>query len=128
MSLLISLNISLSSYGALVNGSGEDDASKIFIQALQLLLRMGPLLRYRTFSSLSHNFNAHSDVSGGGGTPNNTRSVFMPQGKQRDGAFELWRGIFQSVRPTINRLLVNVDTVAAFVYVSDVLRPKDPCI
>ncbi|VDC05978.1 unnamed protein product [Peniophora sp. CBMAI 1063] len=96
------LNVDAGSYARLVNGTSEDDVSKAFIQALQLLLRMSPIL------------------SGNGGTPHNSRSVFMPTGKRpspsSNGMFELWKGIFQSVRPSINRLVVNVDTVAAFIY------------
>lgn len=57
--------------------------------------------------------------SGNGGTPHNSRSVFTPVGKRPvpsgGGVYELWRGFFQSVRPSINRLIVNVDSVAAFV-------------
>ena len=56
--------------------------------------------------------------SGNGGAPHNSRSVFTPEGKRplniNGGIYELWRGFFQSVRPSIGKLILNVDTVAAF--------------
>ncbi|KZV75778.1 Piwi-domain-containing protein [Peniophora sp. CONT] len=103
VTISMALTVNGGSFNKLINGSGEDDDSKAFIQALQLLLRMAPILS-----------------TSAGGTPHNSRSVYTPAGKKLDqssgGIFELWRGIFQSVRPSIGRLIVNVDTVAAFIY------------
>ena len=42
--------------------------------------------------------------------PFNRRSFYIPDGrKDIGGGIELWRGIFQSVRPTVGRLIVNID-------------------
>ncbi|KAJ7090261.1 argonaute-like protein [Mycena belliarum] len=52
--------------------------------------------------------------------PNNTRAYFTPDGKRQipGMAVELWRGFFQSVRPSIGRMLVNVDMTVAAMYLS----------
>jgi eukaryotic translation initiation factor 2C len=52
-------------------------------------------------------------------SPNTGRAYFSPQGKQQlQGlAVELWRGFYQSVRPTIGKMLVTVDTTVATMYV-----------
>lgn len=49
--------------------------------------------------------------------PFNVRSFFTEREK-RDigGGIELWRGYFQSVRPSIGRLLVNVDIATGMMY------------
>ncbi|KAF8162674.1 argonaute-like protein [Crassisporium funariophilum] len=49
--------------------------------------------------------------------PFNKRSFYTPQ-ERRDigGGIELWRGIFQSVRPTLGRLIVNVDLATGMMY------------
>ncbi|KAJ7273218.1 argonaute-like protein [Mycena rebaudengoi] len=53
-------------------------------------------------------------------SPNTGRAYFSPQGKQQlQGlAVELWRGFYQSVRPTIGKMLVTVDTTVATMYMS----------
>ncbi|KAL1746106.1 Piwi domain-containing protein [Schizophyllum fasciatum] len=45
----------------------------------------------------------------------NAKAYFTNQDKQvvEGTQIELWRGYFQSVRPTINRLLINIDTTVA---------------
>ncbi|KAK1231849.1 hypothetical protein PQX77_005063 [Marasmius sp. AFHP31] len=50
--------------------------------------------------------------------PNNARAYFIDGDKRvvRQSGLELWRGYFQSVRPTIDRLVINVDTTMAAVY------------
>ncbi|KAJ7093188.1 ribonuclease H-like domain-containing protein [Mycena epipterygia] len=53
---------------------------------------------------------------------NNGRAYFSPHGKKTlAGGIELWRGFFQSVRPTINQMLVTIDTSMAAVYESGAL-------
>jgi eukaryotic translation initiation factor 2C len=51
-------------------------------------------------------------------SPNTGKAYFVPEGKQdlRGMAVELWRGFFQSVRPSIGRMLVTVDTTVAAMY------------
>ncbi|KAJ8086894.1 hypothetical protein PM082_005719 [Marasmius tenuissimus] len=50
--------------------------------------------------------------------PNNARAYFIDGDKRvvRQSGLELWRGYFQSVRPTLDRLVINVDTTMAAVY------------
>ena len=49
--------------------------------------------------------------------PHNKRSFFTPQEKKDIGnGMELWRGIFQSVRPAIGRLVVTIDLTTAPMY------------
>ncbi|KAJ6618325.1 Piwi domain-containing protein [Mycena sp. CBHHK59/15] len=51
---------------------------------------------------------------------NNGRAFFSPIGKRilPGTGVELWRGFFQSVRPTIGKMLVTIDTSMAAVYES----------
>ncbi|KAG7085700.1 hypothetical protein E1B28_003245 [Marasmius oreades] len=55
-------------------------------------------------------------------SPNNARAYFTSEGRQvinrRGAGFELWQGFHQSVRPTIDKLLVNVDTTVTAMYQS----------
>jgi len=47
----------------------------------------------------------------------NKRAFFTPEDKRDIGSgLELWRGIFQSVRPAIGRLVVNVDLTTGVMY------------
>lgn len=49
--------------------------------------------------------------------PFNKRSFYIPDGrKDIGGGIELWRGIFQSVRPTVGRLIVNIDLSTGMFY------------
>ena len=49
--------------------------------------------------------------------PFNVRSFFTPQGSQAIGSgIVLWRGFFQSVRPAIGRMLINLDIATATMY------------
>ena len=49
--------------------------------------------------------------------PFNKRSFYIPDGKQDiGGGIELWQGIFQSVRPTLDRLIVNIDLSTGMMY------------
>lgn len=49
--------------------------------------------------------------------PFNKRSFYIPDGrKDIGGGIELWRGIFQSVRPTVDRLIVNIDLSTGMMY------------
>ncbi|KAF8635579.1 hypothetical protein AX15_000229 [Amanita polypyramis BW_CC] len=65
------------------------------IMALNVVIRMEPNQKY----------------------PFNVRSFFTPQGKRAvGGGLELWRGYFQSLRPSIGRLIVNVDISTGMMY------------
>lgn len=47
----------------------------------------------------------------------NKRSFFIPDGRRPIGqGMELWRGIFQSIRPTFQKLIVNIDLATAVMY------------
>ncbi|KAL0580200.1 hypothetical protein V5O48_001793 [Marasmius crinis-equi] len=49
--------------------------------------------------------------------PHNARAYFSDTEKKPiKGGLELWRGFFHSVRPTIGRMLVNIDTTMTAVY------------
>lgn len=49
--------------------------------------------------------------------PFNVRSFFTPEGKTYiGGGVELWRGYFQSVRPAIGRMLINLDISTGMMY------------
>lgn len=65
------------------------------MQALNVVIRMEPSLKY----------------------PFNIRSFFTNK-EQKDlgGGIVLWRGYFQSVRPAIGRMLINVDISTAAMY------------
>ncbi|KAJ7578988.1 argonaute-like protein [Mycena floridula] len=65
------------------------------IMALNVAIRMEPTLRY----------------------PFNIRSFFTEKGSQPiGGGLELWVGYFQSMRPGIGRMFVNVDTTTGVMY------------
>ncbi|KAF8184911.1 Piwi domain-containing protein [Mycena galopus ATCC 62051] len=51
-------------------------------------------------------------------SPNTGRAFYTPEDKQplRGMAVELWRGFYQAVRPSVDRLLVTVDTTVAAFY------------
>ena len=52
----------------------------------------------------------------------NTRSFFTPNGSRAiGGGMELWRGYFQSIRPTANRMYVNLDIATGIMYRSGAL-------
>ncbi|KIJ37387.1 hypothetical protein M422DRAFT_231745 [Sphaerobolus stellatus SS14] len=51
--------------------------------------------------------------------PSNSRSFFTKEVREKVGTgLEVWRGLFQSVRPTIGKLIVNVDIATAVMYSS----------
>ncbi|RDX47695.1 argonaute-like protein [Lentinus brumalis] len=65
------------------------------ITALNVVMRMQPSLDY----------------------PSNNRSFFTNrETKDIGGGIMLWRGYFQSVRPAIGRMLINVDITTGFMY------------
>ena len=65
------------------------------MQALNVVVRMAPNLRF----------------------PFNVRSFFTPNETNDIGSgIVLWRGYFQSVRPAIGRMLINVDISTAAMY------------
>ncbi|KAI0292287.1 Piwi domain-containing protein [Russula brevipes] len=76
--------------------SGGSDVSQIAVTFLQIVLRQAPMLKTDTF---------------------NARSVFTPASKKSlSGGFNIWNGFFQSVRPTLRGLVINVDVSHAIVY------------
>lgn len=65
------------------------------LQALNVVIRMDPNLKY----------------------PFNVRSFFTEQGKKAiGGGLELWRGYFQSIRPSQNMMYVNLDIATGVMY------------
>ena len=49
--------------------------------------------------------------------PFNTRSFFTPEGRKLiGGGMELWRGYFQSIRPSEGRMYLNVDIATGIMY------------
>ncbi|KAJ8592794.1 hypothetical protein M405DRAFT_859423 [Rhizopogon salebrosus TDB-379] len=72
------------------------------INVLQLIVRQAPNLKY----------------------PNNTRAFFTKDAgiQGLGGGLELWRGYFQSVRPTIGKVLINIDVSTAVMYKEDSLQ------
>jgi eukaryotic translation initiation factor 2C len=49
--------------------------------------------------------------------PFNSRSFFTPEGRKSvGGGMELWRGYFQSIRPSENRMYLNVDIATGIMY------------
>ncbi|KAL1745286.1 Piwi domain-containing protein [Schizophyllum fasciatum] len=73
----------------------HDNEAITALQALNVVIRMDPTSKY----------------------PFNVRSFYTPQGKmQIGGGIELWRGYFQSVRPAMQKLVVNVDVTAGVFY------------
>ncbi|KAF8980636.1 argonaute-like protein, partial [Cyathus striatus] len=74
--------------------SYDEDVSTA-LNALHVAIRMDPLMRM----------------------PSHGRSVFTDQGKQAiSGGLELWRGYFQSIRPSIGRMIINVDISTGVMY------------
>ncbi|KAG6874285.1 hypothetical protein C0995_001510 [Termitomyces sp. Mi166 len=81
----------------LVNGRQSDSKTSTATNLLQLLIRQESNQKY----------------------VNNGRAYFAPQGSRAIGSgLELWRGFFQSVRPAIGRMLINIDTTVAVVHAS----------
>ncbi|KAI1795193.1 argonaute-like protein [Ganoderma leucocontextum] len=73
----------------------HDNAVLTAITALNVVIRMEPTMRY----------------------PFNVRSFFTPRETAAiGGGIVLWRGYFQSVRPAIGRMLINVDISTAAMY------------
>ncbi|KAJ3529107.1 hypothetical protein NM688_g7899 [Phlebia brevispora] len=82
----------------------HDNAVLTAITALNVVVRMAPTLNY----------------------PFNVRSFFTDREKQDIGnGLVLWRGYFQSVRPAIGRMLINIDISTAAMYKDGSL--KDVC-
>lgn len=86
---------------------------RCFTKALNVVIRMDPNLKY----------------------PFNTRSFFTPAGKKDIGAgLELWQGYFQSLRPSQNKMYINIDISTGVMYKAmplialclEFLRKKNP--
>ncbi|PPQ94823.1 hypothetical protein CVT25_007460 [Psilocybe cyanescens] len=72
-----------------------DSAVSTSLTALNVAIRMQPNLKY----------------------PFNTRSFFTDAGKQAIGkGIELWRGYFQSLRPSQNKMYINLDISTGLMY------------
>ncbi|KAL0947384.1 hypothetical protein HGRIS_013500 [Hohenbuehelia grisea] len=81
-----------SDLNALMKNGQATQQSQVATNLLQLLIRQAPNLS----------------------NPNNGRSYFTEAGHIPVGwGYELWRGYFQSVRPSIGTMLVNIDTSMA---------------
>ncbi|KAG6820560.1 hypothetical protein H0H93_015080 [Arthromyces matolae] len=79
----------------LVTGRQADTQTSTATNLLQLLIRQASNQKYT----------------------NNGRAYFTPQGSVAIGSgLELWHGFFQSVRPSVGRMLVNIDTSVSAVY------------
>ncbi|KAF5387039.1 hypothetical protein D9615_001654 [Tricholomella constricta] len=87
--------IKTSDMNRLIKGRQADNQTTVATNLLQLLIRQDSNQKYA----------------------NNGRAYFTPHGSRAIGSgLELWRGFFQSVRPTIGRMLVNIDTSVSAVY------------
>lgn len=66
------------------------------ITLLQLIVRQAPNLKY----------------------PNNVKSFFAKEVgfRKLGGGLDIWKGFYQSVRPALNRLLINVDVTSGVMY------------
>ncbi|KAG8935247.1 hypothetical protein FRC02_008382 [Tulasnella sp. 418] len=79
----------------IVGTSSHDNTVLTAITALNILVRMEPSMRF----------------------PFNARSFFTnSEAKDIRGGYELWRGYFQSVRPAIGRMVLNVDTATGLMF------------
>lgn len=78
-------------------GGAGAAASTMAVNLLQIIIRQAPNKRH--------------------GFPPEARSFFVNQGNQElAGGLQAWHGYFQSVRPVLNRLLINVDVANAVMY------------
>lgn len=86
---------------AFIDGKQTKQTAQVLtaINVLQLIIRQAPNLKY----------------------PNNTRAFFTKDAGIHGlgGGLELWRGYFQSVRPTIGKVLVNIDVSTAVMFKQD---------
>ncbi|KAG2133863.1 ribonuclease H-like domain-containing protein [Suillus cothurnatus] len=86
---------------AFIDGKQTKQTAQVLtaINVLQLIIRQAPNLKY----------------------PNNTRAFFTKDAgiQPLGGGLELWRGYFQSVRPTIGKVLVNIDVSTAVMFKQD---------
>ncbi|KAG1819562.1 ribonuclease H-like domain-containing protein [Suillus subaureus] len=86
---------------AFIDGKQTKQTAQVLtaINVLQLIIRQAPNLKY----------------------PNNTRAFFTKDAgiQSLGGGLELWRGYFQSVRPTIGKVLVNIDVSTAVMFKQD---------
>ncbi|KAJ7255647.1 argonaute-like protein [Mycena rebaudengoi] len=75
----------------------NDKTFDIALQAMNVVVRMEPLLSYPTGKA--------------------RRYFYSGQGADRLGSgIILWHGYFQSLRPSINRLIINIDTSTCMMY------------
>ncbi|KAI0065132.1 Piwi-domain-containing protein [Artomyces pyxidatus] len=80
------------------SGGAMSHDPQMSVNLLQALVRQAPLMGSATY---------------------NSRCVFDPHSKENKnigGGFQLWRGYFQSVRPTADKMILNVDISTAVVY------------
>ncbi|GJJ07203.1 hypothetical protein Clacol_001403 [Clathrus columnatus] len=79
-----------------INGQmGHNSNSLMTLTLLNVIVKMKPILSY----------------------PSNKTSFFTQQERESlGGGLQVWRGLYQSVRPSIGKLVVNVDTTVAIMY------------
>jgi len=96
MKLTIAAEINTELLHRFIEGKqSQDNAVLTAIMALNVVIRMGPNQKY----------------------PFNTRSFFTPEGRKSiGGGMELWRGYFQSIRPSENQMYLNVDIATGIMY------------
>ncbi|KAJ7177641.1 argonaute-like protein [Mycena filopes] len=79
----------------IAGNQSQDNAVSTALMALNVVIRMAPSERY----------------------PIKGRSFFTEQGSRNIGAgLVLWRGYFQSIRPAVGRMLINVDISTGVMY------------
>ncbi|KAL4065381.1 Piwi-domain-containing protein [Scleroderma citrinum] len=83
---------------AFIEGHINQQTPKVIgaINLLQLIVRQAPNLKY----------------------PNNVRSFFTKEAGYRKlgGGLDIWKGFYQSVRPSLKQLLINVDVTSGVMY------------
>ncbi|KAJ7756861.1 argonaute-like protein [Mycena maculata] len=87
---------------------------------LNALITTGQVANYRTATATNLLQLLIRQSSNQNFPTNNGRAYFSPAGKRSipNTGIELWHGYYQSVRPTIGRMLVTIDTSMAAVYES----------
>ncbi|KAI0094028.1 Piwi domain-containing protein [Irpex rosettiformis] len=82
------------------SGAQSTAANAVATNLLQLLISQAP--------NIQHNFALHSKSFYISGSPRNRD---LPS-----GGLQAWTGFFQSIKPVLNNILINVDTTTAAVY------------
>ncbi|TFK69591.1 Piwi-domain-containing protein [Pluteus cervinus] len=84
----------------------QDNAIQTALTALNVVVRMAPL-----------DLAAHPPPNSTDLYTFDARSIYINKETQRiGGGIELWRGYFQSIRPTIGRMIINIDIATGTMY------------